>query len=151
MTEVTQRQIGRDRELVLPVDQFRASDFRAGLIISGAVASNQLDVLSGGGRLYAVTTSSVVRVRPLNLELWNNEAGWVEVEVRDGGTNGGRVLGPYLLTSRSEKRIPAEDLQGKNFTSSVHLQVLSGWVAQPLSNGLKVNLGFVLEPLDLFL
>lgn len=138
-----------DRRLTTPLEVFRGADFRAALIISGAVASNNLDVLSGGGRIYQV--SSPVKVRMLNLEVWNNEAGWLEVEFRDGGSNGGRVLGPYKVDSRSRFSQVGEDLMGRSFTSSIHFQVLSGWTAQPLSNdGVKVAVGWVADPTDFY-
>lgn len=138
-----------DRKLVTPLDVFRGADFRAALIISGAVASNNRDVLSGGGRLYQV--SSPVRARMLNLEVWNNEAGWIEVEFRDGGSAGGRVLGPYKVDTRSRFAQVAENLAGRYFTSSIHFQVLSGWTAQPVTtDGVKVNVGFIAEPTDFY-
>lgn len=136
-----------DRKLVTPLEVFRGADFRAVLIISGAVVSNNLDVLSGGGRIYQV--SSPVKVRMLNLEVWNNEAGWLEIEFRDGGSNGGRVLGPYKVDTRSRFSQGGEDLIGRSFTSSIHFQVLSGWTGQPLSSdGVKVSVGFVADPTD---
>ena len=139
-----------DRELVTPLDTFRGAEFVAASIISGAVLSNERSVLSGGGRALAITTSNVARIRMLNLELHNDEPGWIQVEFRDGGTAGGRVLGPYDLNPLTGLSKKAEELQGRYFTSSVHLQVLSGYAAQPLSNGIKVNVGYILEPRDFF-
>ena len=147
--DITEKRIGPNRELVTPMDEFRGATFSVGTIISGAILSNNLDILSGGGRLYPVVASSVVELRPVNLEMWNQEAGWLEVEFRDGGWTGGRVLGPYYLQGRSRKGIPYEELKGRYFTSSIFAVVLSGWAAQPLSTGVKVNISYVKVPLDL--
>lgn len=137
-----------DRRFVSPLEVFRGASFAVGTLISGAVASNNLDVLSGGGRLYQV--SSPVEVRIVNLELYNQEAGWVEVEFRDGGWIGSRVLGPYKIDGRSERSVPYERLLGRYFTSSIHGVVLSGWTAEPLSAGVKVNVGYALSPTDFY-
>lgn len=148
--ETQPKLLGPNRSLLTPMDIFRGAEFVVGLAISGAVLSNNLPVLSGGGRLYAITTSNVARIRVLTLELHNEEPGWIQVEFRDGGTTGGRVLGPYDLNSLTGMRRDTQELQGRYFTSSVHFQVLSGYAAQPLSNGIKVNLSYILEPQDFF-
>ena len=138
-----------DRKLVTQLDEIRGSDFRTALLISGAVTSNSRDVLSGGGRIYQV--SSPVKVRMLNLEMFNQENGWLEIEFRDGGEMGGRVLGPYVVQGRNEKRLSYDEMRGRYFTSSVHAVVLSGWQSEPLtSNGVKVNMSFVAEPTDYY-
>lgn len=139
-----------DRKLVTPMDQFTGGDFLTGLVISGAIASNNRDVLSGGGILQSVVSGSVVKVRPVNIEMRNEDSGWMEVEFRDGGWTGGRVAGPYTLQPKSERTILGDQLVGKYFTSSVFLAVLSGYTGQPLANGIKVNMGFVKEPLDFY-
>ena len=97
------RLVGRD--LLTPIDVFRGADFSAGVLISGAVQSG-VGVLSGGGIIYQV--SSPVNVRVLNLEMANQEPGWLEVEFRDGHFGGGRVLGPYRLNPLSRVSIPYE-------------------------------------------
>ena len=136
------RLIGKDRALVTPMDELRASDFGIGTINSGGNVS--------GGGLTIRAVSGPTRLRILNADLWNQEGGWVEVEFRDGGFAGGRVLGPFQALSRTSLPIPQEQLQGRYFTSGIHAIVLSGWVAQPLSNGVKVNISWIAEPLDFY-
>lgn len=140
------KQLHPDGRLIIPLDIVRGAAFAVASVLSGAVASNNLPPLSGGGRVYAIVTSSIVKARPLSIELWNKEAQWLEVEFRDGGTNGGRVLGPYNLLPRTGMSVPRENLYGRYFTSSIHLQILSGPIAQPLSNGVLVNVSYVLDP-----
>lgn len=134
--------------MVSPLDELRGGDFHVGTIISGAVLSNGLNILSGGGQLYNVVTSSVIRIRPTNIELYNGENGWIEVEFRDGLWIGGRVAGPYRLLPLSERVIPESQLRGRYFTSGIFVAVLSGYAAQPLSNGIKVNVGVLHDPQD---
>lgn len=149
-TEVTEKRIGFQRELVTPLDKERNADFRVGTLISGAIVSNNLDILSGGGRLYDVAQSNVVRLRVLNAEIYNNEAGWLELEFRDGNWLGGRVMGPYKLDGRQGKYLEEQSVAGRYFTSSIFVAILSGWTGQPLSNdGVKVNISFLEEPRDL--
>ena len=136
------RLIGRDRALGTPIDEFRASDFGVGTINSGGNVS--------GGGLTIRSVSGPTRLRVLSAEMWNNEAGWLEIEFRDGNFNGGRVLGPFKVLSRDQLAIPREQLQGRYFTSGIHAIVLSGWVSQPLSNGVKCNISFVAEPTDFY-
>ena len=146
--EYTPKLLHPDRNLVTPMDVFRGSRFVAASLISGAAVSNNLDVLSGGGRMFQV--SSPVRARVLNLEVSNREPGWLEVEFRDGGAAGGRVLGPYRIDALADRRLGVDDLIGRYFTSSIHGLVRSGYTAQPLSNGVLVNLSFILEPTDFY-
>lgn len=138
--EVAQKFLGPDRNLRYAMDTFRGARFAAhasGILSGGTV--------SGGGlTLYQV--SSQVTVRLLNVEVWNREAGWIEVEFRDGGFAGGRVLGPMKVNPRDRLELSTEQVLGRTFTSSIYVMVLSGYAAQPLSNGVLVNAGFVLEP-----
>mgnify|MGYP001564098837 CR=1 FL=1 len=145
-TRFIQQNLHPDRKLITPLEVERGATFAIGSIISGAVASNNIPVASGGGLLYQV--SSPVKVRMLGLEMFNREVGWIELELRDGGETGGRVLGPYSLGGRAGVSKSKDDLIGAYFTSSVHAVVLSGFAAQPLSNGIRVNLRFVLDPSD---
>lgn len=140
-----------DRKLVIPMDEFRGGDFVVGTIISGAALSNGRGLLSGGGNVASVTTSSVIRIRPLNLELYNGEPGWVTVEFMDGSYVGGAVLGPYKVLPESRLPVPREDLVGRYFTSSI-FAVVSGWTPQCLTSGhgVKVKMGYVKEPLDFY-
>ena len=146
--EITEKKLGLNRDLVTPIDELRAAEFAVGTVISGGIVSNALDILSGGGRLRDVATSNQVRIRPLNLEVFNQEGGWLELEFRDGFTTGSRVLGPYYIQARSGIKRNRDELIGRYFTSGIFVQVLSGWAAQPLSTGVKVNISFVEEPLD---
>jgi hypothetical protein len=131
------------RELLSPINVFRTAEFADGTIASGGIVSG------GGLTLRAVSSPSNIRL--LNLHLFNNEAGWVEVVFKDGGTAGGRVLGPFRLGGFTERKVPYQEMLGRKFTSSVYAEVRSGWIAQPLSTGVNVNAGFVLEPTDLFM
>lgn len=135
------RVLGRDHLLQTPVDINRAADFSVGTLNSGAQASGQ--------GLVIFQVSSPVRVRILNLEMFNAEPGWIEVEFRDGISTGGRVLGPYSLLPRSRTPIPYEELVGRYFTSAIYGIVLSGYTAQPLSNGVLVKLSRWNDPTDL--
>ena len=124
------------------MDELRASDFGVGTINSGGNVS--------GGGLTIRAVSSPSRLRVLAAEMWNNDGGWLEIEFRDGNFNGGRVLGPFKVLSRDQFAVPREQLQGRYFASGIHAIVLSGWVAQPLSNGVKVNISWIAEPLDFY-
>lgn len=148
--ETVPQRLHPDRKLVSPLDDLRGGDFHVGTIISGAVLSNNLDILSGGGDLYSVVASSVIRVRLLNIEMFNNEPGWIEVEFRDGMWTGGRVAGPYHLLPLSRQAVPENELKGRYVTSGIFVAVLSGYAAQPLSNGIKVNVGVVHDPQDFY-
>lgn len=136
------RVLGKDRALVTPIDELRAGDFGVGTINSGGVVS--------GGGLTLRAVSSPSRLRVLNADVYNNDGGWLEVEFRDGGFAGGRVLGPFKVLSRDQFSVPQDQLKGRYFTSSIYAMILSGWVAQPLSNGVKVNVSFIAEPLDFY-
>jgi len=143
MLEHTNREMGglEGRDRVIPTDTWRGSNFGTGTINSGAT-------VSGGGTDIRVV-SSPSRIRVLNLELFNNENGWIEIEFRDGHFGGGRVLGPYRLNAFSERRVTKEELEGRFFTSSIHGIALSGYNSTPLSNGVQVNVSFALEPTDI--
>lgn len=140
--EITQKNLHPDRKLVTPIDVFRGGEYSVGTVVSGGTVS--------GGGLNVYQVSSQVRVRILNIELYNREGGWVEIEFRDGHFGGSRVLGPWKLDSRTDRYISHEQTAGRYFTSSVHAVVISGWVAQPLSNGIWVNIGRVNEPVDYY-
>ena len=132
--------VGRD--LLTPIDVFRAAEFFDGNIVSGGIVS--------GGGLTLKAVSSPVNIRLLNGSIFNNEAGWLEVVFRDGGAAGSRVLGPFRVEAYSQRKLPFDEIQGRVFTSGIYVEVRSGWTAQPLSNGVNVNVGVVQEPTDLF-
>lgn len=129
-----------DRKLVTPMDIFLGADFAVGNIVSGGA-------LSGGG-LNLQIVSSPTTMRVLNAHLFNNEAGWVEVEFLDGGRHGGLVMGPFRVQGLSERQLTYEEVVGRKFTSSIYADVRSGWTAEPLSNGVNVKASFVKEPTD---
>lgn len=131
-----------DRKLVTPLDVFQGAEYFDGNIISGGTVS--------GGGLSLKVVSSPVRIRLLNLSIFNNEGGWLEVQFRDGGAAGGRVLGPYRVNAYTGVPIPGDQLVGRYFTSSIYAEVRSGWTAQPLSNGVNINAGAIQEPRDYF-
>lgn len=137
------RKLGLNREFVDPVEMERASDFSVGNLLSGA------DTSGNGVAIYSVVASTPTRVRILNLEIFNNEPGWVEVEFRDGITTGGRVLGPYRLNPLSPFSVPREQLIGRYFTSAIYGMVRSGFAVRPLSNGVQVNVSRYNEAIDL--
>ena len=124
-----------ERELRTEIDVFQAAKFSTGIFTSAHVASG----------LSLVSVVSPTNIRPLNLELFNQDAGWIEVEFRDGGLDGGRVLGPYVLNARSERRLSYDELIGRYFTSGIHMTFISGYTATPLSSGIKVNVSHVKE------
>lgn len=134
-----------DGRPIAPLERLRGSQFvGSGSLVSGAVVSG------GGLTVLAVVSAPSGMVGsviiPLNLEMHNDEPGWVQVEFRDGGFAGGRVCGPYDLNPRQRLAIPQADLEGRRFTSSVYGMVLSGWTGQPLSNGVKINMGYIRDP-----
>ncbi|MCL0059604.1 hypothetical protein M1O20_03840 [Dehalococcoidia bacterium] len=129
-----------ERELKTEIDVFQAAKFSAGILTSAHVASG-LDLVS---------VASPTKLRVLNLEAYNAEPGWIQLEFRDGGLDGGRVLGPYTLNARSERRIGYHDLLGRHFLSGICVAFLSGYTTLPLSTGVKINVSYlreVLEPL----
>ena len=137
------RVLGQDRQLVTPIDQLRASDFAVGSLASGAH-------LSGGGVTLRAVSGPVI-IRPMNVELYNLESVFYEVEYRDGGFLGGRVLGPYRILPYGEKRLAQEELMGHRFTSSVYLMVISGAAATMTSGaGIRAGMGFIQEPRDFY-
>jgi len=140
--DITQKNLGPNRNLLTPLEIFRGSEYFDGTIISGGNVS--------GGGLSLKVVSSDVKIRLLNLHLMNNEGGWLEVQFRDGGGGGGRVLGPYRLGAYSEVDIPEKKLTGRYFTSAVYCEVRSGWTSQPLSTGVNVNAGVIQEPGDFY-
>ena len=140
---VRQRSLGKDRQLVTPLDTVRAAEFFVGSLASGAHLS------AGGLTLKAV--SSPVRIRPLNVEVYNTESVWYELEFRDGGFLGGRVLGPYRVNAYSEKFLDTPQLAGHYFTSSVYVMALSGGAATMTSGaGIRVNMGVLQDPQDFY-
>ena len=134
--------LGADGELITPMDVFRAADFSTGSLVSGNITS--------GNGLTLKAVSSQVKLRVVNLQMYNREGGWLEIAYYDGGRAGARVLGPYRIQAYSERSIPFAELQGRYFTSSVHVQALSGWTGQPLSNGVDINISYVREATDVY-
>ena len=135
MTQEIELKQKSERSLVTPIDIFQAAKFSTGIFTSGHVASG----------LSLVSVVSPTNIRPLNLELFNQDAGWIEVEFRNGGLDGGRVLGPYVLNARSERRLSYDEVVGRYFTSGIHMTFLSGYTATPLSAGIKVNISYIKE------
>lgn len=128
--------------LLTPLDVFRGGDFSTGTLVSGHITS--------GNGLNVRLVSGTVTMRPINVHLYNREGGWIEVAFFDGGRGGPRVLGPYRLQPYAERTIPYHEVVGSYFTSGIHAQALSGWVAQPLSNGVDIKIGWVPEYTDAF-
>ena len=137
------RLLGQDRQLVTPMDELRASDFAVGSLASGAH-------LSGGGVTLRAVSGPVI-IRPMNAAFYNLENAFYEIEFRDGGFLGARVLGPYRVLAYGEKRLAQEELLGHRFTSSVYLMVISGSVATMTSGaGIRADMGFIQEPRDFY-
>ena len=124
-----------ERELRTEIDVFQAAKFSTGIFTNAHIASG----------LSLVSVVSPTNIRPVNLELFNQDAGWIEVEFRDGGLDGERVLGPYVLNARSERRLSYDELIGRYFTSGIHMTFIAGYTATPLPNGIKVNVSYVKE------
>lgn len=133
------RVLGQDRQLVTPVDLFKASTFLDD-ILSG---SNNY---TSGQSLLTVTASNVARIRVLNWHFQNRETTHMTVLFRDGSLTGTRVAGPYILNPTSERGIAYDFLQGRYFVSGVYAVVLSG----TFSAGIEVNFGYVNDPQDYF-
>ena len=127
--------LGRHRQLVTPIDKFRASDYYS------TVLSGSANYVSGYVILSSVL-SSVVRLRPLNIPFQNRETSHMTVVLRDGVISGSIVAGPYILNPQQERIISPEELQGRYFNSSVYAMVISG----TYSAGINVNIGFIKEP-----
>lgn len=124
-----------DRDLKTPIDLFRAAGFATGAALSAHVASG----------LLLKQVSSEVKIRPLNIEMYNRNANWVCIEYRDGGMSGGRVLGPYVINTTSERRIGYDEIVGAYFTSGAYMCVISGAVSQ----GVVGSIRYVQEALDI--
>ena len=129
-------------ELLTPLDIFRGGDFSTGTLVSGNITS--------GNGLNVRLVSGTVKMRVANVHLYNREGGWIEMAFYDGGRAGSRVLGPYRLQPYSERTVPFDEVQGRYFTSGIYAQALSGWVSQPLSNGVDIEVSWVPEYTDLF-
>ena len=134
-----QQAIGLDRQIVTQIDQFRASEF-INDVISGA------NNYTSGFALLTITTSNLAKIRPFNIHFQNRETAAMTVLFRDGGITGGVVAGPYILNPTQDRTISPENLQGRSFLSSIYAVVISGTYTQ----GIPVNIGFIIEPSDYF-
>ena len=133
MTQQIELKQKSERSLVTPIDQFQAATFDSGVFTSGHIASG----------LTLTQVASPVKLRPLNLELYNSEPGWIELSLKDGKIDGAHVLGPYRIQSFSEKRLERDALIGRFFTSSICTAFVAGYTAQPLSTGVRITLKIV--------
>jgi len=70
--------LGQDRQLITPMELLRASEF-VSVVLSGT------DNYVSGQSILTVMTSSVTRIRPLNVHLHNRETAAMTVVFRDGG------------------------------------------------------------------
>lgn len=136
--------IGLNRNLITPADQFRGLDFAQGTVLSGgfsgSVASLNLKPVSGPER-----------IRLYNVDFYQFDAAtWVLVELRDGNVAGGTpIAGPWIIQPGSERHIPLAELAGRYAVSSVTVVVVSGGAAAPLSTGMRVKIGYFVDPTDL--
>jgi len=128
--------LGRDRQIVTSIDEFRASQF-VQAILSG---SNTYG--TSGQQLVTVAASNVVRGRILNIHMQNRETAHVTVQFRDGNISGGIIAGPFIINPISERPVKQEELLGRIFTSGINASVISG----TYSAGVSVDIGYILEP-----
>lgn len=135
-SETVEKRIGRDRQVVTPIDEFRASQFTA-VVLSGA------DGYVSGQTVLSVVASSIVRIRVINIHLHNRETANITVLFRDGGITGGVVAGPFRINPTTDRTIPKDELMGRFFLSSIYAVVLSG----TYSAGSPLDIGYILEPI----
>ena len=137
--EALQKALGQNRQVVSLIDEFRAST-SVQVILSGA------SYFTSGQTVYSVVTSSVVRIRPLNMHLQNRESSHMTVVFRDGGISGAVVAGPFIVNPIQERVIQYPELAGRFFTSSIYAVVLSGAFAA----GISLDVGYVLDPQEYY-
>lgn len=130
-----------ERELKTPTAIFDAAQFANGTFLSGHLTSG----------LSLVSVASPVKLRLLNISMFNKDVGFVSLEFRDGSVTGNLVSGPFKVLGDSEKRISYDECLGQYFTSGIHICHTSGFShsATPVSNGIVVGVSFlkdVLEP-----
>lgn len=131
-----------DRELKTPIDEFQAADFATGTLTSGFAQGSGLILIS-------TSTSSVVRARLLNAEVFNHNANIVAVEFRDGlvgASTAPLVLGPIEIKPNSERRFVREDVIGRYAASGLFGVILSG----DSSQGVTVGISFLREARDIY-
>lgn len=133
--EVIVKQIGEFRQLVAPIDLFRAANFTRN-ILSGA------NNYTSGQSLVTVTASSVVRIKPVMVHIQNRETTHMTILFRDGSITGTVVAGPYFVTPLSERSVTADQMLGLRFVSGIYAVVISG----AFSAGIQTAIGYVLEP-----
>lgn len=133
--ETVLKALGRDRQLITPLDLFRASDFRTA-ILSGAAN------YTSGQSIYSVVASSIVRLRPLDISMHSRETTHMTVLFRDGGISGAIFAGPYTINPTSQRIVKYDELGGRFALSGVYAVVISGTFV----TGIDVTVGFVLEP-----
>lgn len=125
------------RELKTEIDIFQAAEFATGTL-------TELPV-----NLATVTVPGITRLRLLNMEISNGEVGWVEIEFRDGTAVGTpRVLGPYTINGKSERRLGYQDLLGRYCDTAISIHIVTSHAPTPLTIGLKVNVSFLREALE---
>ena len=133
MTQQIELKQKSERSLVTPIDVFQAGEFATGVLTSGHIASG----------INLVGVVSDVRLRLLNLEIYNHEPGWLEICLKDGKIDGPHVAGPYHILGQTGIRIHGDELVGRFCTSGIHGVFLSGYTAQPLSTGVRLTVSFV--------
>lgn len=138
--ESEQKVLHPDRKLVTPMDVFIGAIPAQGRLLSGGAVS--------GGGLNLLIVSSPSNLRLVNMHLFNREGGWLEIQFRDGNSIGDIKMGPYRLQAYSERQLPYEQVVGRYFTSSIYVEVRSGWTSQPLSNGVDIDVSVVKQPTD---
>lgn len=135
-TVITREQrIGTDRQLVTPIDEFRAAEY------TSAVLSGTANYVSGQ-TLLSITASNVVRMRLDHVHFHNRESGGRTIVFRDGGIAGNIIGGPWTINPIQERTIPPWMLKGHYALSSFYAVVISG----TFTAGIDVTIGFINEP-----
>ena len=96
--EIVNKLMGEFRQLVTPMDLFRAANFTRN-ILSGA--SNY----TSGQSLLTVAASNVSRIKPVMVHIQNRETTHMTILFRDGSITGTVVAGPYFVTPLSEREV----------------------------------------------
>lgn len=132
---IINKAMGRNRELLSPIDLLRGSDYTRA-VVSGA------NGYVSGQSLQTIAISNVAFIRPVLIHLQNRETTPMTILFRDGGITGAVVAGPYLLNPIQERVVTAEQLLGMRFTSGIYAVVISGTFSQ----GIQTLIGYVTDP-----
>jgi len=127
--------LGRDRQWVDPIDQFRAGDYTSE-ILSGT------DNYVSGMYILSAIASNAIRERLTKVHVLNRETNPMVLVFRDGGIAGNIIGGPWTFAQLQDRTITQEELAGAYAVSGIYAVVISG----TFSAGMMVTVGRVAEP-----